>query len=66
VELTNLATGKKVTYRIVGPFEANPLEGKVSYQSPIGEALMHKKVGDTVEVKAPAGIVRYRVEKISR
>ncbi|MFA0750964.1 MAG: hypothetical protein SLRJCFUN_001367 [Candidatus Fervidibacter sp.] len=66
VELTNLATGKRVTYRIVGPFEANPLEGKVSYQSPLGEALMEKKVGDIVEVRAPAGIVRYRVEKISR
>jgi transcription elongation factor GreA len=42
------------------------LEGKVSYQSPLGEALMDKRVGDIVEVRAPAGIIRYRVEKISR
>ncbi len=66
VELTNLATGKRVTYRIVGPFEANPLEGKISYQSPLGEALMDKRVGETVEVRAPAGVVRYRVERIQR
>lgn len=66
VELTNLKTGKRVTYRIVGPFEADPLKGKVSYQSPLGEALMGKRIGDTVEVHAPAGITRYRVEKIRR
>ncbi len=66
VELTNLSTGRQVTYRIVGPFEANPLEGKISYQSPLGEALLDKRVGDIVEVKAPAGVTKYRVEKISR
>ncbi|MFN4180788.1 MAG: transcription elongation factor GreA [Armatimonadota bacterium] len=66
VELTNLATGRQVTYRIVGPFEANPLEGKISYQSPLGEALLDKRVGDIVEVRAPAGVTKYRVEKISR
>jgi transcription elongation factor GreA len=66
VELTNLSTGRQVTYRIVGPFEANPLEGKISYQSPLGEALMDKRVGDIVEVRAPAGVTRYKIEKISR
>lgn len=66
VELTNLTTGRQVKYRIVGPFEANPLEGKISYQSPLGEALMDKRVGDVVEVKAPVGVTRYRVEKISK
>lgn len=66
VELTNLKTGQKVSYRIVGPFEANPLEGKISYQSPLGTALMDKRVGEVVEVKAPAGVTRYRIEKISR
>ncbi|MCS7224999.1 MAG: GreA/GreB family elongation factor, partial [Armatimonadetes bacterium] len=66
VELTNLATSKRVVYRIVGPFEANPLEGKISYQSPVGEGLLDKRPGDTVEIRTPAGISRYRVEKISR
>lgn len=66
VELTNLKTGQKVSYRIVGPFEANPLEGKISYQSPLGTALMDKRVGEVVEVKAPAGVIQYRIEKISR
>lgn len=66
VELINLSAGKQVTYRIVGPFEANPLEGKISYQSPLGEALMDKRVGDIVEVRTPAGVMRYKIAKISR
>ena len=43
-------SGKKFTYSIVGPVEANPLEGKISDKSPIGQALMGKKVGDTYEL----------------
>jgi transcription elongation factor GreA len=66
VELTNLSTGRQVTYLFVGPFEANPLEVKISYKSPLGEALMDKRVGDIVEVKAPAGVTRYKIERISR
>jgi len=42
-------------YRIVGPAEADPGSGKISFQSAIGQALMGKKVGDEVEVRAPAG-----------
>ncbi|MFN3422568.1 MAG: GreA/GreB family elongation factor [Armatimonadota bacterium] len=38
----------------------------MSYQSPLGEALLDKRVGDIVEVRAPAGVTKYRVEKISR
>ena len=47
--------GEKVFYTIVGSAEANPNEGKISNESPVGKALMGKRVGDEVEVRAPAG-----------
>lgn len=53
--------GVKDEYTIVGEFEANPLEKKLSHISPIGKALMGKKVGDQVEIEVPAGKVRYKV-----
>jgi transcription elongation factor GreA len=61
-----LKTGKKtVVYAIVGPVEADPLEGKVSNESPIGEALMGKKVGDTATITTPKGEITYEIVKIS-
>ena len=48
--VTVTLSGKKFTYSIVGPVEANPLEGKISDKSPIGQALMGKRVGDTYEL----------------
>ncbi|MBR0416106.1 transcription elongation factor GreA [Candidatus Saccharibacteria bacterium] len=48
--VTVTLSGKKFTYTIVGPVEANPLEGKISDKSPIGQALLGKKVGDTYEL----------------
>lgn len=65
VEFTNLATGQKMTYTIVSPHEMNLEEAKISLKSPIGEALMGKKVGDEVEVHAPAATMRFRIESIS-
>ena len=62
VELEN---GKTVTYRIVGPVEADPLEGKISNESPIGAALMGKQVGDTVTIQTPKGESHYTIKKIS-
>ncbi len=60
-----LKTGKKVVvYSIVGPVEADPLEGKISNESPIGEALMSKKVGDAVTITTPKGKIEYEVIKI--
>lgn len=56
--------GKKVSYTIVGPVEADPLEGKISNESPIGQALLGKKVGDKVTIETPKGSVEYTVEKI--
>lgn len=57
--------GKKYDYRIVGEWEADPLNKKISHESPLGQALIDRKVGDTVEVEAPAGKVKYTVVDIS-
>lgn len=51
--------GKTFTYHVVGEFEADPNEGKISIDSPIGVALMGKKKDDKVVVKAPAGEIEY-------
>lgn len=53
------------TYTLVGPSESNPVEGKISYQSPIGNALMGKKIGDSVSVETPLGSTDYKIIKIS-
>ena len=65
VEMTNLASDKKMTYTIVSPHEADIHEGKISIKSPIAQALLNKKVGDVVEVKVPAGVMKLRVESIN-
>lgn len=60
-----LKTGKKtVTYTVVGPVEADPLEGKISDESPIGEAIFGKKVGDSATITTPKGEVTYEIVKI--
>lgn len=55
---------KKVIYMVVGDWEADPLKNKISFSSPIGKALMGKKTGDRVEVRAPAGKVTYQVLEV--
>jgi len=61
-----LKTGKKsVIYSVVGPVEADPLEGKISNESPIGAALMGKKVGDTATISTPKGSTTYEIVSIS-
>ncbi len=53
------------TYNIVGAAEANPREGKISNESPIGSALMGRKKGDKVRVKTPGGEVVFKIKRIS-
>ena len=65
VEMSNLTTGSRMTYTIASPHEANLREGKISVKSPIGEALMGKKVGDVVEVRVPVGLLKLRIENIT-
>ena len=57
--------GKPVSYQVVGTMEAHPMQGKISDESPIGKALMGKKVGDKVEIKTPAGAHTYKIVEIS-
>ena len=64
VTLTNLNTKKKVTYKIVSENEADLKLGKISVTSPIGKGLLGKVIGDTVEVKVPAGVLNFKVENI--
>lgn len=65
VEMTNLTNNAKMTYTIASPHEANLREGKISIKSPIAQALLNKKVGDVVEVRVPAGLVKLRIESIT-
>lgn len=58
--------GKPDTYCIVGEFEADPMKKKLSHTSPIGSALIGKKIGDTVLVNVPAGKMKYTIVKIQK
>lgn len=65
VDLTNLGNNCQMTYTIVSPHESNLQEMKISIKSPIAQALLGKKVGDIVEVHVPAGIQKFRIDKIT-
>lgn len=56
---------KEVQYTVVGPVEADPLEGKISDESPIGQALMGKKVGDQVSITTPKGTIEYVIKALA-
>jgi transcription elongation factor GreA len=68
VELGNFVTvetqGKTEEYQIVGEFESEPMNKKLSSTSPIGKALIDKKIGDIVEVEIPAGKIQYKIVNI--
>jgi transcription elongation factor GreA len=57
--------GKTKEFQIVGTVEADPLSGKISDESPIGQALLGKKEGDSVEIKTPVDISSYQIVNIS-
>ena len=65
VTLTNMNTKKSVTYQIVSESEADLKIGKISVTSPIGRGLLGKVKGEIAEVIVPAGILKFKVEKIS-
>jgi transcription elongation factor GreA len=66
VVLRDLDTGREFRFLIVDSPEARPSQGKISTASPTGQALLNHEEGDLVEVHAPAGIIRYRIEAIER
>jgi transcription elongation factor GreA len=57
--------GKPLQFQVVGTMEADPTRGKISDESPIGKALMGKRVGDKAEIKTPAGSHIYSIVEIS-
>ncbi|HYJ65881.1 MAG TPA: transcription elongation factor GreA [Parafilimonas sp.] len=65
VTITNVATKKTVTYQIVGEKEADLKANKISVSSPIGQGLLGKHIGEIAEVKAPTGVLKFKVEEIS-
>jgi transcription elongation factor GreA len=56
--------GKKESFMVVGEWEADPMDKKISHESPLGKALLGKKVGEKVEVEAPAGKINYLISSV--
>ena len=65
VKMTNLNTKKQVIYQLVSEKEADLKAGKISITSPIGKGILGKTVGETAEVQAPAGVLKFRIEEIT-
>lgn len=66
VIVRDLGEDEELSYTLVGPGEIDSRQGKISIQSPVGRALADRGLGDIVEVSVPAGVVRYRIERIER
>ena len=65
VEIEDLELKEVSEFRIVGTMEIDPDEGKISDESPVGKAILGHRIGDIVEIKIPAGYVKYKILKIS-
>ncbi|MCE5315417.1 MAG: transcription elongation factor GreA [Armatimonadota bacterium] len=66
VRIRDVENGDDWEWTIVGTFEANPAEDRISNESPVGEALMGKKVGDIAVVEIPAGLAKYEILSIRK
>ena len=66
VKILDIEMNQELDYKIVGSTEANSLKGKISNESPVGRALLGKKVGDTITVETQAGELSYKVLEIQR
>ena len=66
VTITAVDGGKTFVFKVVGSQEADAMHGIISEDSPFGKALMNHREGDTVTVNAPAGEIKYRIDKIER
>jgi transcription elongation factor GreA len=64
VVLRNLSNDAETRYTLVRPGEVNAGQGRISYESPVGQALLKRRAGDEVQVKAPSGTLRFRVEQV--
>jgi len=66
VKLKDINSGEELEYMLVSEDEADYAEGKISVSSPVGEGLLNHKEKETVEIKVPAGMLKYKILKISR
>ncbi len=66
VKVENISVGREVEYRIIGSNESNPKENKISDESPVGKALIGRRVGDMVEVEVPAGLMTFKILAVSK
>ena len=66
VKLRDVDSGEELEYTLVSELEANYAQGKISISSPVGKGLLNHKKNDVVEVKVPAGTLKYKILKISR
>lgn len=66
VLLLDIESDEEEEYQIVGSFEADPTNHKISNESPVGRAIMGKKAGDTVQVRVPEGFLEYKILKVSK
>ena len=66
VKILDVEFNEELTYKIVGSTEANSLKGKISNESPVGKALIGKKVGDEVKIETPSGESAFKILEIER
>ncbi len=66
VKVYDITFDEEMDFKIVGSTEANSLEGKISNESPVGQALIGKTVGDVIDVETQAGLMQFKVLEISR
>ncbi len=66
VRVLDVEMNEELTYQIVGSTEADPMENRISDESPVGKGLISHKVGDVVEVEVPMGVITYEVLEISK
>jgi len=64
VDLKNLVNNQTVTYQLVGPYESNPEDGKISITSPLGKALIGNEEGDYIKLKTPGGVQEFEILEI--
>ncbi len=64
VTVTEMGYDEEERYHLVGPAEADPAEGRISNESPLGKALLGSKIGDVVRINAPRGVTEFEVLKI--
>jgi len=64
VELKNIGSNQTVTYQLVGPYESNPEDGKISVTSPLGKALIGKEEDDYIKLKTPGGVQEFEILEI--